>query len=308
MAFAVLFLALWRLLWVDRRYFCRDTGENVHVLALKPVLHHLLVFFSTFEFILSRSNVRLQTYGQKFSCIGFEVGYTAFNVVFLEVWRLFCVNQRCHLPRYGQKCSLVGFETSFTAFAVPFLALWRLFWVDQRYCCLDTGENDYALALKPVLRLSLIYFYHLGWYFESIKCTVVNIREITFISRPWNRFFGILCSIFSTGDYFASIRCTVGKIREKIWMCRHSNRFYGISCYIFSSLEVFLSRSNVWLPKYGWKRSCACFETGFTAFAVVFLPLWMLFWVNRRYSCQDKDENINFPALTLILRHSQFYF
>ena len=44
-------------------------------------------------------------------------------------------------------------------------------------------------------------------------------------------------------------------------------------CSIFSTLEFILSRLKVLLLRYRRKRPFACIETGFTAFAVLFLTL-----------------------------------
>ena len=174
-------------------------------------------------------------------------------------------------PIYGQKRSCSGFETSFTAFDVLFLALWRLYWVDWRYCCQDTGKNVYAPALNPVLRISLFYFEHFLGYFESIECTVAKIWAKVFIRLLWNP-------------------------------------FYGIRCYICSNFMVISSWSEVLLPRYGTNSSFLSFETGITEFAVLFLALWKLVWVDWRYCCQDMGENIHFPALKPVLGDSLFWF
>ena len=124
MAFAVLFLALWRFYWFDRRNSCQKTGEKVHLPAFKPALRHSLFYFlhflgyfgsiegtvdmiraktfirllrkwfydircfifSTFEVILSRSKVRLLRYGRIRSFTFFKTSFTTFTVLFLAFW------------------------------------------------------------------------------------------------------------------------------------------------------------------------------------------------------------------------------
>ena len=78
-----------------------------------------------------------------------------------------------------------------------------------------------------------------------------------------------------------------------MFIFRYWNRFFGIRCSIFSTLEVTLSRLEVLLPRYCWKCSFASFFTGFTAFSVLFLALWRLFWVDRSYHCKDRCENVH---------------
>ena len=84
--------------------------------------------------------------------------------------------KRCWLIR-----SFTGFLTGFTAFAVLFLEVWRLFLVDFSYRCQDTGENVHFWAYKTVLRHLLSYILNFGSYFESIVGTVSKIRSKIFI-------------------------------------------------------------------------------------------------------------------------------
>ena len=102
------------------RYCYQDNGKNFDSPVSKPVLRRLLFYFITFDVILSR----------------------------LEV----------PMPRYGPIRSFAKFETVFLAFAVLFLELWRLFKVDQRYRCEIMGKNVHFPAPKPVLYLLLFYF------------------------------------------------------------------------------------------------------------------------------------------------------
>ena len=119
-AFTLLFLEHWSLFWVDWRYCGRDTGKNVYSTALILCLRYSQFFFRTLEVILRRMEVRLWRYGQKHLFKGFEIGFLAFAVLFLEHLMLFCD--------------------------------------DRRYGSQDTCEKVYSTALKLVFWLSLFYF------------------------------------------------------------------------------------------------------------------------------------------------------
>ena len=132
-------------------------------------------------------------YGQNRLFSGFNNGFRAFAVLFLEHWTVFCVDWRygcqdtgeciyspalklslqrwqfrtlevilCRLevplPRYGRNRLLSSFKIGFTAFAVLFLEHRRLFFIDWRYFCQDTGETVYYPALKLGLPHSPFFF------------------------------------------------------------------------------------------------------------------------------------------------------
>ena len=143
-----------------------------------------------------------------------------------------------------------------------------LFWVDLRYLFQDTDQNVHSSESKPVLWHSLFFFYNFRCYLESIGGIVAKIRAKTFIRRLWNRFL---------------VNC----------------------CYI---LDVILSRSDVHSQRYGRKRSLAGFETGFTAFGVLFLLLWWLIKVDWRYFCQVMGVNVHLTVSKSVLHYSLFYF
>ena len=92
-----------------------------------------------------------------------------------------------------------------------------------------------------------------------------------------------------------------------MFISRLSNRFYGIHFSIFSTLDVSFSLSKLPLPRYGRKRSFAGFQTSFMAFDVLFLALWSLVLVDRRYCCQDTGRNFHLPSFKTVLRHLLFY-
>ena len=156
-AFAVLLLVLWR-------FFASIEGIVAKIWAKTCVRSYWNRFYgirhsiySTFEVFLFRWEVMLPRYVQKRVYVGFETGFTAFAVLFLALWRLFCVDRRYCCQNIGENV-FAGFEIGFTAFSILFLALWMFFSVDQRYCCQDTFINVCSLDFKPVLRHSPISF------------------------------------------------------------------------------------------------------------------------------------------------------
>ena len=195
-AIVILFLEHLRLFCVVSRYGCQDTGEKIYSRVLKLRLLHSPFYFYNIEDILRWLEVRLKRYGRKHLFAGFEIRFTAFTVLFLEHWRLFCVNWmydcqetgenvyllalklgfsafdvlfgrtldvnlhrlEVRLPRYGQKRLFTGFEMVFTAFTVLLIEHWRFFCNDWRYCWKDMGENIYSPALKLGLLHSQFYF------------------------------------------------------------------------------------------------------------------------------------------------------
>ena len=152
------------------------------------------------------------------------------------------------LLRYGHKRVFDGFQTGFTAFAVLFLKLLNFL--------LRRSEG-------PLLK------YVLECVFASFETGLVH--SSFFISH----FEG----------FYESIGGTVAKIHAKMCVNRLCNRFYSFNRSFFSILEEFLHLSEVPLPRYRRNHVVACFQTGFMTFAVLFLAIWRLFCVNRRYLC-----------------------
>ena len=64
---------------------------------------------------------------------GFEIGFTAFAVLFLTLWSIFGVDQRYHCQDTALNVVSLVFQTGFKAYAIVFLELQRLFYVDRRY-------------------------------------------------------------------------------------------------------------------------------------------------------------------------------
>ena len=104
------------------------------------------------------------------------------------------------LRKYGGKHLFAGFEIGFIAFAVLFLEHLKSFCLDWRYGCQDTSENIYFLALKLGLLHSPFYFNNIGYHFASIGCTVAKIRAKTFIFRLSIWVYCIHHSILTTSD------------------------------------------------------------------------------------------------------------
>ena len=206
-ALFVLFLEHWRLFYFNKVRLAKY-GKSIYSTALKLSFRHLASIggnvakiwaktfirriwnwvygilrsiFLTLQVYLHRLKVLLPRYGWNCLFYSFEIGLTAFAVVFLEHWRLFCVDLRygcqdttktvyfsalkllydiclsifrtlevilhqldIRLPRYRRKCLLASFEIVFTEIAVLFLEHWWLFCFGWRYCCQDTEENVYS--------------------------------------------------------------------------------------------------------------------------------------------------------------------
>ena len=86
--------------------------------------------------------------------------------------------------KYCRKRSFVVFKTGFTAFAVLFLEVWMLLRIDWRYRFKDIDKYVYLPASNSVLWNSpQFYFKNFGGYFESIGGTVAKIGAKTFIRR-----------------------------------------------------------------------------------------------------------------------------
>ena len=157
--FAVLYLALWRFLKVDRRYHCHVTRENIHSSASKPVLRHQMFYFQNYrgyfelikctvsknlakmfirrlmnrfysfcfsifrnlEVILSRYEVPLQkTLANKFICRL----RNRFYVIRIYIFRTLVVYlslSEVSIPGYWRIRSFTCFKTGFMAFAFNFL-------------------------------------------------------------------------------------------------------------------------------------------------------------------------------------------
>ena len=102
------------------------------------------------------------------------------------------------LPRYFQKPIFADFEIGFTAFFILFLEYYRLFYLYWRYFCQDTGDNVYLPAFKLGLLFSPFYFKKIEGYFASILSTLVLIRPKNFICKLLIWVYAIFRSIFRT--------------------------------------------------------------------------------------------------------------
>ena len=63
-AFAVLLLEQYNLFYVNRGYFCQDTGENLHSPDLKMVLRHSPCFFIFWRLFFSNRRYHCQDTGE----------------------------------------------------------------------------------------------------------------------------------------------------------------------------------------------------------------------------------------------------
>ena len=84
-----------------------DTVAKIRALTLicrlcSWVYYIFSFIFRTLEVILRRLDVRLQRYVQKPLFAGFEMVFMAFAFLFLEQWRLFCVDLRYEYKDTGE--------------------------------------------------------------------------------------------------------------------------------------------------------------------------------------------------------------
>ena len=212
--------------------------------------------------------------------------------IFTKIWAKTCVR---------------WFWNRFYGIRRSILALWRLSWVDRMYIFQDTGKNFHSLALKPILRHSLFYFLYFGGYFDSIEGIVANILAKTFIRRLWNRFYGIRCCIFCILEVILILLKVSLPIywRKRSFACFESGYTSHAVFFALWRLFAFIGCS---VAKIHVKTFIRGFEINFKVFAVLFLALWRLFWVNWRYRSQDTGINIYSAVLKPVLRHSLFYF
>ena len=81
--------------------------------------------------------------------LGLCISHSIFRTLDVIVRRI-----EVRLPRYGQKRLFTAFEIVLIAFAFVFLEHWKLFCVDWRYGCQDMGKNvSRAGAMNPFKRL-----------------------------------------------------------------------------------------------------------------------------------------------------------
>ena len=210
MAFTVPFLALWRFFSVNQKHHCQIRAKMCVCRLWNWFYGIRRCFFSTLAVILRLLKVLLPKYGWKRVFAGFETGFTAFAVIFLALWRFFCVDLRYHshiqakpsvcrlwnrfysfrcsffstlevflhrskvlLHRYGQK-RVRWNEISFCGIHCSFFSTLNVFCIYRRYCCQDTGKKVCLQPFKPVLRHSPFFFDHFGWFIASIGGTFDN--------------------------------------------------------------------------------------------------------------------------------------
>ena len=187
-AFAVQFLEVWSLFWVDWRYRCKHTGENVYSPGSKPVLRHSQFYFQNiggyFESIVGTVAIILA----KMFIRRFRNRFYGICCSIFKTFEVILSRSKIPLSRYGRKRSFPGFDTIFTAFADLFLKHWSLFWVNPSFRCQDTGENVHSPDSIPYLRHLLFYFSNFGCYFDSIFGTYALILAKTFIRPLQNQF------------------------------------------------------------------------------------------------------------------------
>ena len=174
------------------------------------------------------------------------------------------------LPTYGRKHFFAGCETGFTAFVVLFWELWWLFCVDRTWFWQDNCQKICSPALKAVLRHLPFFFKQLGGVFTLMGGIVDKIRAKTFFTSFETSFTAFAVIFEKFCSYFSSMGGILAKVRAKTFHCWLWIRFYGICCSFLTTLVVFLRQLVILLPRYGRKYFFARFETDFTTFAVLF--------------------------------------
>ena len=89
-------------------------------------------------------------YARKFIFAGFQLGFTAFAVLFLKLSRLFCVNLKYRCQDTSENVYLLALNRFFGICCFIFTTL-EVLCIDLKYCCQGMGENLYFLPFKPVL-------------------------------------------------------------------------------------------------------------------------------------------------------------
>ena len=211
------------------------------------------------------------------------------------------------LPRYWRNRSFAGFKTGLTAFAVQFLEIWRLFcWI---------GWSVAKISAKKFI-FSLRNRFYVICCFVFTTLEVVLGRSEVHLPRYGRKYLytGFETRIKAFAVLFLKFwilfwveRGTFAQIQAKTFIRRLRNCFHGIRSSIFRNLVVILSWSEVSLPRYRRKRLFDGFVSGFMSFDVLFLEHLWIFWVIRKFLCQDTCENVHSPALKLVLRHSLLY-
>ena len=97
-------------------------------------------------------------YKQKHLFAAFETTFAAFTILFLAVWRYFCVDRIYRCKDTREIVFLPAFKPVLLHFPF-FFALWKIFCVVRMYRCQNKGENVCYFALKPIIWYSLFLFF-----------------------------------------------------------------------------------------------------------------------------------------------------
>ena len=269
-------------------YLCQDIGKNVASPVLKPILWISPLIFWVLRLFYVLSDVLLSKYEKKRCFGGFEIGFKAFVVLFWALWWLFCVNLTYRCKDMGKK---VAFPALIPILGHLFIFLFTLVVI---LCQSDIPLRRYArklsfLVLKTVLGHSPFFFGHFGGYFASIRHTFAKIQVKTLLFGVETRFTVFAIHFLSTLVVILSLSDV---LLPKYWKTVTSpalKPFYRNSSFSFEHLVVFMRQFDLPPQGYGRKRCFADFETVFLAFTFL-LTLWLLFYIYRKYRCQNTKK------------------
>ena len=136
----------------------RDMEKKFNLIALKLVLRHIIFYFSNIGCYFASiggtvSKIRLKTSIHLLWNGVYGIHRSIFRTLEVILRQL-----EVRLPSYRRKHLFDCFEFGFTVFAILFLEHWKLYCIDWSHGCQDTGGIIYLPALKLSLRPLQFYF------------------------------------------------------------------------------------------------------------------------------------------------------
>ena len=243
---------------MDWRYGFQDTSKNVISPALKSGLRHLPFYFW---------NIMIFCVDWMYGCQ--DTRKTYINRLWIRVYsicrsifrtfKIILCWLELRLPRYVRNHLFPGFEIRIF---VIHLSIFKT--LEVVLCRLELrlpryeGKCLFVTFDIMFTVLEILILVHLRLFFMDWMYSFQDTGTKSFC-RLWNLVWHLPFYFWNIGGNFALIECMVAKIRGK---------------------HILIG-----------------FEFGFTAFAVLFLEHWRLFWVDWSYGCQDTRETIYFPVL-----------
>ena len=158
------------------------------------------------------------------------------------------------LSIYGRKRFFQGFETCLTTFTALYWALWWLFCFDRTYRWQHTGGNVSLQGFKLVLQHLLHFFDHFSGYFVSIGRIFAKTCAKTYHCWLRNQFYYYDIFFEHFGGYFSLIGCTVAKILPIMFFTAFERGFTAFAVLFWAIFVLFcIYQMNVQLLRYGRK-------------------------------------------------------